>query len=74
MGRESLDMNPMGRLIRERNKISDNISYLVDKKNVCFNMEIAPINRYKGENVSETMYGDLEGILLHYSHRNIARQ
>ena len=41
-----LTMNPMEKQITKMNKKLENMTYLVDNKKICFNIKIAPVNKY----------------------------
>ena len=56
-----LNMNLMEKHITERNKISDNVLFLVDNKNCLYQHgKVYPFTAIKEKCISETMYRDIE--------------
>ena len=59
----------MEKQIREKNKTSDNASYLVDnEKSICQHRKLYQLTARKEKFISETIYADLEGIIQQDSH------
>ena len=67
-------MNPLENLNRERNPISENISYLFEKKCLCPHGKLHPLTARKGEYISATMHRYLESIIMQESQINISHQ
>ena len=53
-------MNPMGEQIKTMSTTSENMTYLVDKKNVCQHNRLNQLTDRRRKWISETMYRYIE--------------
>ena len=70
-----LTMNLKEKYIVKLNTTSENIIYLVDNKNfLCQHNKLHPLTARRGNQISETMYKDIEEIIQHDSHKYITSE
>ena len=63
-----LTMNPMEKLKNSMNKISENMTYLMDNKIfLCWHKKLDPLPARRGKWISETLYREIEKIVKNYS-------
>ena len=59
-----LTMNPMEKLKNTMNKISENMTYLIDsKKFLCQHNKLHPLTARRGKWISETLYREIATII-----------
>ena len=68
-------MNPMEKQITKMNTTSENMTYLIDIKNIlCKHNKLHPLASRRGKCISETIYRYIEKIIQHDSQKYITSQ
>ena len=63
-------MNPMEKIKNSMNKISENMIYLTDNKNIwCQHKKLDPLTARRGKWIPETLYREIEKIVKNYSQK-----